>query len=227
MQFSRIKIKKQRSGKPIFECGECDVRISKYGFLTVFAQSKILKFKSVKIIEMTDNKMFAVILPYTKIDGVVDTCVLVLEAKKSDHRSIEQFFLGDRATVARRVKAKLNETFPHHVVMVDVKFSAKAIQPQEIINKVIEVYGVDEKLFHSSTRKIEVMFSVHAARYFLFKYSNISKVKIGRLTRGTDHTTVINSLSSYEGLLLSRHDIQLKHDILSSYFTNQISNAKQ
>ena len=76
----------------------------------------------------------------------------------------------------------------------------KEITIDTIINVVCKYYHIDEKTFHSTSRKQEVVQARQVAMWFAKNNTTLSISKIGTRIGGKNHATVVHSCKIIEGL---------------------------
>lgn len=88
-----------------------------------------------------------------------------------------------------------------------------------VIDDVTTYLGVDLKTIKSKYRKREVVKYRALLIYALYRYTDLSFVRIGNLVGGRDHTTVIHNLSTIKNLLDTKDSVY--YPLFYSYFTGR------
>ena len=94
-----------------------------------------------------------------------------------------------------------------------INFNRIRLQPNEIINIVINKYGIRESVLKSKTRMPKIVKARKYACYFLAKYTDISKKSIseqvGYKSNGS-HATVIYHQNDVEGKMQIYKDVRVE-----------------
>lgn len=88
--------------------------------------------------------------------------------------------LGDLPLTSSFVESALVDLLPHR----------SEVQPEEVVNKVAEVFGVSLERILSPERSRQVALPRQIAMYLLHEEANISLPQIGNALGGRDHTTI-------------------------------------
>ena len=103
-------------------------------------------------------------------------------------------------------------------VLTDLLPRRTAVQPEEVVRKVADVFGVAFERMLGRDRSREVALPRQIAMYLLREEANISLPQIGETLGGRDHTTVMYGCSKIADLLeqddrLRRQVIQIKEQL--------------
>jgi chromosomal replication initiator protein len=77
---------------------------------------------------------------------------------------------------------------------------------------ITSVTGIDSEVMIARTRKREIVQARQLFHYFMKNGTNLSLAKIGELTGGHDHATVLHSNKTISNLLENNKDIIDYHD---------------
>lgn len=120
---------------------------------------------------------------------------------------------------------KLNEKEPSAdlqavINRLDAEFRKSAITDVEkemVIRSVLPgVFGVQMKAIEGKSRKTKIIYARHSIRYMLKMYTRYPLKKIGAVTGGADHSTVIHSIREYSNIIAhdeverSRYEMMVK-----------------
>jgi chromosomal replication initiator protein len=95
-----------------------------------------------------------------------------------------------------------------------IKHSAKpqkGVSVGDVVKKVSQFYGIDERSIYEKTRKKEVVRPRQVIMYILREEYNVSYPSIGEKLGGRDHTTVIHSCEKIKEEI--QRDTELAHEI--------------
>jgi len=103
-------------------------------------------------------------------------------------------------------------------VLTDILPRRTEVQPEEVVRKVAEAFGVDFERMLGRDRSREVALPRQIAMYLLREEANISLPQIGDTLGGRDHTTVMYGCDKVADLLeqddrLRRQVIQIKEQL--------------
>lgn len=88
---------------------------------------------------------------------------------------------------------------------LEKEFKKDAITNTEkemIIRNILpKVTGVDMKAIHGKCRKKHISYARHSFRYLLKQYTSYHLKKIGAVTGGANHSTVIHSIMEYGNII--------------------------
>ena len=103
-------------------------------------------------------------------------------------------------------------------VLTDLLPRRNEVQPEEVIRKVADVFGVAFERMLGRDRSREVALPRQIAMYLLREEANISLPQIGQTLGGRDHTTVMYGCDKVADLLeqddrLRRQVIQIKEQL--------------
>jgi len=84
------------------------------------------------------------------------------------------------------------------------------IDPQEIVQAVVEEYEITEDELQSRSRAHRISLARHVAMYLLREHTPLSYAEIGELLGGRDHTTVMYGTEKISDLLDTDPDLQRK-----------------
>ena len=106
-------------------------------------------------------------------------------------------------------------------VLVDLLPHRAEVQPNEVVRKVADVFGVEMDRMLGRDRSREVALPRQIAMYLLRQESNISLPQIGETLGGRDHTTVMYGCEKVADLLeqddrLRRQVIEIKEQLYGS-----------
>ena len=72
---------------------------------------------------------------------------------------------------------------------------------ENIINLVIQTFGVDMKSLNSKSRKKEIVQARQAAMHLSHQFTTLSVVRIGEVIGGRDHATVLSAFKKVDDML--------------------------
>lgn len=98
----------------------------------------------------------------------------------------------------------------------------KEIDPQSLIQKVAETFGVTIERLLSAERSREVALPRQIAMYLLHKDANMSLPQIGNALGGRDHTTVLYGCEKVKDLLEADDRLRRKVNEIQGYFYNRM-----
>ncbi|MGB9521246.1 MAG: chromosomal replication initiator protein DnaA [Anaerolineales bacterium] len=98
----------------------------------------------------------------------------------------------------------------------------KEIDPQTVIQKVAETFGVTIERLLSTERSREVALPRQIAMYLLHKDANMSLPQIGNALGGRDHTTVLYGCEKVKDLLEADDRLRRKVNEIQGYFYNRM-----
>ncbi len=96
--------------------------------------------------------------------------------------------------------------------LVDLLPRRSEVQPEEVVNKVAEVFGVSMERMLSPERSRQVALPRQIAMYLLHEESNISLPQIGDALGGRDHTTILYGCEKIADLL--ERDDRLRRQVI-------------
>ncbi len=100
----------------------------------------------------------------------------------------------------------------------------KEIDPQAIIHKVAESFGVTIERLLSPDRSREVALPRQIAMYLLHEHANLSLPQIGDTLGGRDHTTVLYGCEKIKGLMEADERLRRKVTEIQSHFYTHPTN---
>lgn len=111
--------------------------------------------------------------------------------------------LGDLPLTSSFVESALVDLLPHR----------SEVQPEEVVNKVAEVFGVSLERILSPERSRQVALPRQIAMYLLHEEANISLPQIGNALGGRDHTTILYGCEKIADLL--ERDDHLRKQVIN------------
>ena len=90
------------------------------------------------------------------------------------------------------------EAFKNDLINVPNK---NELRVKDIINAVVEYYGLDKNLLTGKARTQKVATPRHIAMYLCRKHLDVSYLKIGEEFGGRDHTTVLSACEKIEKMV--------------------------
>lgn len=87
------------------------------------------------------------------------------------------------------------------VLRMIVKIESKVITCENILNLVIQNFGIDMKSINSKSRKKEIVQARQAAMHLCHQFTTLSVVRIGELIGGRDHATVLSAFKKVDDML--------------------------
>lgn len=111
--------------------------------------------------------------------------------------------LGDLPLTSSFVESALVDLLPHR----------SEVQPEEVVNKVAEVFGVSLERILSPERSRQVALPRQIAMYLLHEEANISLPQIGNALGGRDHTTILYGCDKIADLL--ERDDHLRKQVIN------------
>jgi len=141
---------------------------------------------------------------------------LIARRVQSNIRELE----GALTRVAAYADLSGHPLTPHlvDIALVDLLPRRNELDPEKIISKVSEVYGISVKEMLGRGRSREIVLPRQVAMYLLREEANISLPQIGELLGGRDHTTIMYGCDKIADLLerddrLRRQLLQIKEQI--------------
>lgn len=84
---------------------------------------------------------------------------------------------------------------------------AKDVSFDKIVEVAAEYFDIEKTLLFRKSRKREIIIARHIIQYLAYKKSRLSLKRIGLLTGGRDHTTVIHAKTKVEHMLATNDDV--------------------
>ena len=98
------------------------------------------------------------------------------------------------------------------IALVDLLPRRNEVQPEEVVSKVAEAFGVTIDRLLSPERSRQVALPRQIAMYLLHEESNISLPQIGETLGGRDHTTILYGCEKIADLL--ERDDRLRKQVI-------------
>ena len=95
----------------------------------------------------------------------------------------------------------IDQDLATRVLRMIVKIESKVITCENIINLVIQTFGVDMKSLNSKSRKKEIVQARQAAMHLSHQFTTLSVVRIGEVIGGRDHATVLSAFKKVDDML--------------------------
>ena len=95
----------------------------------------------------------------------------------------------------------IDQELATRVLRMIVKIESKVITCENIINLVIQNFGIDLKSLNSKSRKKEIVQARQAAMHLSHRFTTLSIVRIGEVIGGRDHATVLSAFKKVEDML--------------------------
>ena len=139
-----------------------------------------------------------------------DVIELIARRVQSNIRELE----GALTRVAAFANLSALQLTPQLVesVLIDMLPRKSQVQPDEVVRKVAETYGVDMDRMLGRERSRAVALPRQIAMYLIREESNISLPQIGDLLGGRDHTTVMHGCEKIADLL--ERDDRLRRQVI-------------
>ena len=95
------------------------------------------------------------------------------------------------------------------------------VKAKEIVTKVCNYYGIEEKYIYKKLRKKQVINSRHMAIYLVKKHVNMNNTDMAEVFK-KDRTTILHAVQKMQDLLTLPHEEDLKKDVENLNFLIQI-----
>ena len=106
----------------------------------------------------------------------------------------------------------IDQELASRVMRMIVKMEAKVITCENILNLVIQTFGVDMKSINSKSRKKEIVQARQAAMHLCHQYTTQSVSRIGTIVGGRDHATVLSAFKKVDDMLATDPSFKSKYD---------------
>ena len=106
----------------------------------------------------------------------------------------------------------IDQELASRVMRMIVKIEAKVITCENILNLVIQTFGVDMKSINSKSRKKEIVQARQAAMHLCHAHTTQSVTRIGNIVGGRDHATVLSAFKKVEDMLETDRAFKSKYD---------------
>ncbi len=136
-----------------------------------------------------------------RIEGVITT---VRSEVELNHKIV------DEQLISQILSKETNENSP----------SKLRIQPQKVIKKVSDHYGINQSVLKGKCREKEVVRARHMAMYLLKTDLGMSYVEIGRWFANRDHTSVMHARSKMTALLKNDSLLQEEYQQIRASLVN-------
>lgn len=108
----------------------------------------------------------------------------------------------------------IDQDLASRVMRMIIKIESKVITCENILNQVVQTFGVDMKSINSKSRKKEIVQARQAAMYLCRKHTTQSIVRIGAIVGDRDHATVLSALKKVEDMLETDSSFKAKYDAI-------------
>lgn len=106
----------------------------------------------------------------------------------------------------------IDQELANRVMRMIVKIESKVITCENILNLVIQTFGVDMKSINSKSRKKEIVQARQAAMHLCHQHTTQSVCRIGTIVGGRDHATVLSAFKKVEDMLQTDPGFKAKYD---------------
>ena len=110
----------------------------------------------------------------------------------------------------------VDQELADRVMRMIVKIEAKVITCENILNLVVQTFGVDMKSINSKSRKKEIVQARQAAMHLCHEHTTQSIVRIGTIVGGRDHATVLSALKKVQDMLKTDANFRIKYESIKS-----------
>ena len=113
----------------------------------------------------------------------------------------------------------IDQELATRVLRMIVKIESKVITCENIINLVIQNFGIDLKSLNSKSRKKEIVQARQAAMHLSHRFTTLSIVRIGEVIGGRDHATVLSAFKKVEDMLQTDPNFTSKYKAVEMLLT--------
>lgn len=110
----------------------------------------------------------------------------------------------------------IDQELANRVMRMIVKIESKVITCENILNLVIQTFGVDMKSINSKSRKKEIVQARQAAMHLCHHHTTQSVCRIGTIVGGRDHATVLSAFKKVEDMLQTDPGFKTKYDAVEN-----------
>lgn len=110
----------------------------------------------------------------------------------------------------------VDQELADRVLRMIVKIESKVITCENILNLVVQTFGVDMKSINSKSRKKEIVQARQAAMHLCHEHTTQSIVRIGTIVGGRDHATVLSALKKVQDMLQTDANFRTKYEAIKS-----------
>jgi len=106
----------------------------------------------------------------------------------------------------------IDQELANRVMRMIIKIESKVITCENILNLVIQTFGVDMKSINSKSRKKEIVQARQAAMHLCHQHTTQSVVRIGTIVGGRDHATVLSAFKKVDDMLQTDPSFKAKYN---------------
>ena len=106
----------------------------------------------------------------------------------------------------------IDQQLAERVMKMIVKIETKVITCENILNLVVQTFGIDMKSINSKSRKKEIVQARQAAMHLCKRHTMQSISRIGNIIGNRDHATVLHAIKSVDDMLDTDTAFKSKYD---------------